>query len=156
MRTSVRVVGVLVLAGLAAAACGDDPVRPGDALAGREYDLVAVNGRDLPFAYSTSSFGVEQRIISGSIRFVAGGQLVDARSLQTFSRTGAPQPPWGDTAVHAYTRAGERVVIQRPMRYAPASYADTGYLAEEHLAVHVRFVAPGQPAELDFFYARRR
>ena len=118
-------------------ACSDSTPPVPSPFAGR-YDLVAIDGQELPILVFAGIDGSTRSIVAGAIEFRSRGRLMDVRVFQTRSPTTGVGPLQTDSVAFAYEIAGDKLLIRHPMPFEPDSYVDTGTVAGAVLTIDSR------------------
>ena len=120
-----------------AACSGSTEAKP---VASGRYELSQVNGANLPARYLVYGFGGQsfRHAISGSLRFISGGRLIDSRRLTDQPQGTEPfEFDYVDTA--SYEVEGDMLIIDRPgIPGQLAPYSDTAFVNGELLIMPVR------------------
>ena len=88
------------------------------------FELRSIDGQ-LPLVVSSDLGGGQRRIVSGEIRVLSRGRLLEVVNYQYVPRTGSPHPVEPDSGTYGFTQSGDRILVSRPMPYPPDSYVDT-------------------------------
>ncbi|MEJ7811186.1 MAG: hypothetical protein WKG32_12305 [Gemmatimonadaceae bacterium] len=116
------------LAVLAVAGCSDGGSGPEDDFSGT-YLLTSVNGQ-FPFTVAVSGFPppTQFKVVSGHMRMASRGRVIDVVDYQSFPGTGAPGALAPDSGAFAFTRSGNRILIQRPGAVPADNWVDTALI----------------------------
>jgi hypothetical protein len=119
------------------AACSESTPPDTDALSGR-YELVSVNGTELPLVVFTGIDGSSRLLVAGSLDFRTRGRFIDVRTIQDRSPTGVLGAMYDDSAAFAYRLVDDTLLVQHPMPFEPDSYVDTGTVNGTLLSLDAR------------------
>jgi hypothetical protein len=126
------------LALLVLAACGDSTStdEPDDDFSGT-FRLTSISNTPLPFV-TGGGFDGGTRIASGTLTVLSRNRVREVLVYEYYSNAQGVQSTARDSGEFAYSRRSDIVVIQRPQRHAPDSYADTVEMAGSGFLVMTR------------------
>jgi len=143
----------LLLLLTATGACSDAS-GPDDAITGR-YTLVQVNGAPLPFVVSSGLVGPTRVLTGGSLTVLSRGRLTDVRAfhLGPVTTNAATEV---DSTTYAYSQRRDFLEVQRPRINPAQTHVDSGSVSGDQITLHVRYVAPLEPAPIRATFLYRR
>ncbi len=119
---------LIFVATLALIACGESSGPKRDNDFSGTFTLTGVNGQ-LPYTVAIVGFGDEWKVVSGRIRVLGRGRVLDVVEYQLFPRGG--QPPesiFPDSGAFAYQIKGDLILVDHPHAFPPASWVDTAVI----------------------------